>query len=185
MFQSTQQDRKNRLFIPKWPFYDFLIAWFQLNIHKFKCIARFGLMHIVATNLCVWIRTVVKECTKEIAQYRVNRGHGVSEDYMILGKCMHFVYYVLDKSSNKLVLYKAKTLTFHNTFFVRNTQRKYSTLQILKKRHIRRKCLTSDYVCFRKLPRCYSRSMYCHIFRYNVTTRNTFCLHFQYTSQKC
>ena len=59
---------------------------------------------------------MVKECTKEIAQYRVNRGHGVSEDYMILGKCMHFVYYVLDKSSNKLVLYKAKTLTFHNTF---------------------------------------------------------------------
>ena len=32
------------------------------------------------------MRTVVKECTKEIAQYRVNRGQGVSEDYMILGK---------------------------------------------------------------------------------------------------
>lgn len=59
---------------------------FQLNIHKFKCVARFGLVHIVATNLCVWMRTVVKECTKEIAQYRVDRGHGVSEDYMILGK---------------------------------------------------------------------------------------------------
>ena len=43
-------------------------------------------MHIVATNLCVWMRTVVKECTKEISQYRVNRGQGVSEDYMILGK---------------------------------------------------------------------------------------------------
>ena len=109
-------------------------------------------MHIVATNLCVWIRTVVKECTKEIAQYRVNRGHGVSEDYMILGKCMYFVHYVLDKSSNKLV-HKAKTLFFHITFVsIRNTQRKYSTLQILKKRYIiRRKCLTSDYVCFRKL----------------------------------
>ncbi len=47
--------------------------------------ARFGLAHIVATNLCVWMRTVVKECTKEIAQYRVDRGRGVSEDYMILG----------------------------------------------------------------------------------------------------
>jgi hypothetical protein len=56
----------------------------RLNIHKFKCVARFGLMHIAATNLCVWLRTVVKECTKEIAQYRVDRGHGVSEDYMIL-----------------------------------------------------------------------------------------------------
>ena len=31
---------------------------------------------------------MVKECTKEIAQYRVNRGHGVSEDYMILGKLL-------------------------------------------------------------------------------------------------
>ena len=59
---------------------------FQLNIHKFKCIARFGLMHIAATNLCVWLRTVVKECTKEISKYRVDRGQGVSEDYMILGK---------------------------------------------------------------------------------------------------
>ena len=156
-----------------------MIASFQLNIHKFKCIARFGLMHIVATNLCVWIRTVVKECTKEIAQYRVNRGHGVSEDYMILGKCMHFVYYVLDKSSNKLV-HKAKTLFFHITFVsIRNTQRKYSTLQILKKRYIiRRKCLTPDYVYFRKLPGCRSRFTYCYVFIYNVITRNTFCLHF-------
>ena len=59
---------------------------FQLNIHKFKCIARFGLAHIAATNLCVWLRTVVKECTKEISKYRVDRGQGVSEDYMILGK---------------------------------------------------------------------------------------------------
>ena len=48
--------------------------------------ARFGLMHICATNLCVWLRTIVKECNKEIARYRVDRGHGVSEDYMILGK---------------------------------------------------------------------------------------------------
>ena len=63
----------------------FFCFFLQLNIHKFKCVARFGLAHIVATNLCVWMRTVVKECTKEIAQYRVDRGRGVSEDYMILG----------------------------------------------------------------------------------------------------
>ena len=58
----------------------------QLNIHKFKCVARFGLMHVIATNVCIWIRTLVKECTKEITRYRVDRGLGVSEDYMILGK---------------------------------------------------------------------------------------------------
>ena len=61
---------------------------FQLNIHQFKCFARFGLMHIVATNICVWIRTVFKEGIKDIAAYRVARGEGVSEDYMIKGKYM-------------------------------------------------------------------------------------------------
>ena len=59
--------------------------FFQLNIHQFKCFARFGLMHIVATNICVWIRTVFKEGIKDIAAYRVARGEGVSEDYMIKG----------------------------------------------------------------------------------------------------
>ena len=61
------------------------LLYFQLNIHQFKCFARFGLMHIVATNICVWIRTVFKEGIKDIAAYRVARGEGVSEDYMIKG----------------------------------------------------------------------------------------------------
>ena len=43
-------------------------------------------MHIVATNICVWIRTVFKEGIKDIAAYRVARGEGVSEDYMIKGR---------------------------------------------------------------------------------------------------
>ena len=64
------------------PFFFFL----QLNIHKFKFLARFGMMHMVATNLCVWMRTICKESIKEIALYRVDRGQGVSEDYMILRK---------------------------------------------------------------------------------------------------
>ncbi|XP_017772758.1 PREDICTED: uncharacterized protein LOC108559895 isoform X2 [Nicrophorus vespilloides] len=41
----------------------------RLNIHRFKVIARFGLMHVVATNICVWIRTVVLEYLKEITVY--------------------------------------------------------------------------------------------------------------------
>ncbi|XP_073996788.1 proton channel otopetrin-like a isoform X6 [Rhodnius prolixus] len=41
----------------------------RLNIHRFKVVARFGLMHIVATNLCVWIRTLVLESLKEISVY--------------------------------------------------------------------------------------------------------------------
>lgn len=46
----------------------------QLNIHRFKVIARFGLMHVVATNLCVWIRTLVLESIKEITQLHRNQG---------------------------------------------------------------------------------------------------------------
>jgi len=46
----------------------------QLNIHRFKVIARFGLMHVVATNLCVWIRTLVLESLKEITQYHKKLG---------------------------------------------------------------------------------------------------------------
>jgi len=58
---------------------------FQLNIHRFKVISRFGLMHIVATNICVWIRTLVLESLKELSAWRMGKGEeGVSEDFMIL-----------------------------------------------------------------------------------------------------
>ncbi|XP_023031032.1 proton channel OtopLc isoform X1 [Drosophila willistoni] len=45
----------------------------RLNIHRFKVIARFGLMHVVATNICVWIRTLVKESLLEITIYHRKR----------------------------------------------------------------------------------------------------------------
>ncbi len=63
----------------------------QLNIHRFKCLSRFGLAHVVAADICVWLRTLVKESNKEIALARVARGTGVSEDYMILGERMNYV----------------------------------------------------------------------------------------------
>ncbi|CAB3373036.1 Hypothetical predicted protein [Cloeon dipterum] len=57
----------------------------RLNIHRFKVISRFGLMHIVATNICVWIRTLVLESLKEVSAWRSRNGEGgVSEDFMIL-----------------------------------------------------------------------------------------------------
>ncbi|OAD61246.1 Otopetrin-2 [Eufriesea mexicana] len=46
----------------------------QLNIHRFKVIARFGLMHVMATNLCVWIRTLVLESIKEITKHHQKMG---------------------------------------------------------------------------------------------------------------
>ncbi|CAK1551670.1 unnamed protein product [Leptosia nina] len=50
----------------------------RLNIHRFKVIARFGLMHVVATNICVWIRTLVLESLKEITDYHVKNPQGIS-----------------------------------------------------------------------------------------------------------
>ncbi|XP_060800661.1 proton channel OtopLc isoform X2 [Amyelois transitella] len=50
----------------------------RLNIHRFKVIARFGLMHVVATNICVWIRTLVLESLKEITDYHVRNPLGVT-----------------------------------------------------------------------------------------------------------
>lgn len=46
-----------------------------LNIHRFKVIARFGLMHVVATNICVWVRTLVMETLKEITIYYRKRAN--------------------------------------------------------------------------------------------------------------
>ncbi|CAB3256660.1 unnamed protein product [Arctia plantaginis] len=57
----------------------------RLNIHRFKVIARFGLMHVVATNICVWIRTLVLESLKEITDYHVKNPQGISEEG-VLGK---------------------------------------------------------------------------------------------------
>lgn len=59
---------------------------FQLNIHRFKVIARFGLMHVVATNVCVWIRTLVIEYLKEITIYH-KRNNDSLEDNVLSGRC--------------------------------------------------------------------------------------------------
>ena len=56
-------------------------------------------MHIVATNICVWIRTVFKEGIKDIAAFRVARGEGVSEDFMIKGRDSH-----LGNAKNKCIV---------------------------------------------------------------------------------
>lgn len=57
----------------------------RLNIHRFKVVARFGLMHVVATNICVWIRTLVLESLKEITDYHVRNPQGVPGEG-VLGK---------------------------------------------------------------------------------------------------
>ena len=35
-------------------------------IHRYQIFARFGLMHMIATNLCVWLRVVISETVREV-----------------------------------------------------------------------------------------------------------------------
>ncbi|KRT80262.1 hypothetical protein AMK59_8058 [Oryctes borbonicus] len=67
----------------------------RLNIHRFKVIARFGLMHVVATNICVWFRTLVIEYLKEITVYHKKnalaesiRSHAMRNANTVLGTHM-------------------------------------------------------------------------------------------------
>ena len=44
----------------------FIFTYSRLMINKFKLLARLGLMHLVATNICTWIRTLGKETIQEL-----------------------------------------------------------------------------------------------------------------------
>ncbi|KAF5282178.1 hypothetical protein FQR65_LT02875 [Abscondita terminalis] len=61
----------------------------RLNIHRFKVIARFGLMHVVATNICVWIRTVVVEYLKEITIHYKNLNSTLQEGILAASIRLH------------------------------------------------------------------------------------------------
>lgn len=52
----------------------FIFVNSRLMINKFKLIARIGLMHLVGTNICVWIRTLGKETLHELKNNAVNFG---------------------------------------------------------------------------------------------------------------
>jgi hypothetical protein len=39
-----------------------------MNIYKNKLISRFGLMHMIATNLCVWFSVLILETYHEIEE---------------------------------------------------------------------------------------------------------------------
>ena len=40
-----------------------------MNIYKNKLISRFGLMHMIATNICVWFSVLILETYHEIADH--------------------------------------------------------------------------------------------------------------------
>jgi len=48
----------------------FLFMHARMNIQKNKIIGKFGLMHMLATNCCIWIRTLVRESVREIVDLK-------------------------------------------------------------------------------------------------------------------
>ncbi|CAO1377709.1 unnamed protein product [Diamesa serratosioi] len=61
----------------------------RLNIHRFKVLARFGLMHVFATNICVWIRTMVLESLKELTVHYQLRGPMKEDDDILESLRVH------------------------------------------------------------------------------------------------
>ncbi len=41
-----------------------------MNVYKNKFASRFGLMHMIATNLCVWINVLIMETKHEVLHYQ-------------------------------------------------------------------------------------------------------------------
>ncbi|XP_076338177.1 proton channel OtopLc-like [Tachypleus tridentatus] len=52
----------------------FIFVNTKLNIQRLKVVARFGLMHMVATNICIWLRTLGKETLYEISTKLMKNG---------------------------------------------------------------------------------------------------------------
>ncbi len=46
-----------------------------MNIYKNKFLSRFGLMHMIATNLCVWLNVLILETSHEILHGASHHGH--------------------------------------------------------------------------------------------------------------
>ncbi|XP_076362780.1 proton channel OtopLc-like isoform X2 [Tachypleus tridentatus] len=53
----------------------------RVAIKKFKTLARFGLMHMIATNMCVWLHVLVAETKHEIM---TNINHNLTQDVQSL-----------------------------------------------------------------------------------------------------
>ena len=49
-----------------------------MNIYKSKSMSRFGLMHMIATNLCVWLNVLIMETYHEIVDLRKEKEHHVN-----------------------------------------------------------------------------------------------------------
>lgn len=66
----------------------FTVRILQMCIHRYKKLARFGLMHMCATNICVWFRAIVVETLHVIhsqahnAEHHTDKGHHEEEGHV-------------------------------------------------------------------------------------------------------
>ncbi|KAI1307257.1 Proton channel OTOP1 [Halotydeus destructor] len=58
----------------------FIFTYSRLMINKFKLLARLGLMHLVGTNICIWIRTLGKETLQELQH---TKSHALLEELVL------------------------------------------------------------------------------------------------------
>ena len=54
-----------------------------MYINRYKIFARFGLMHMLATNVCVWLHTVIFEIVREIHEQLYDPSLNLSSGHVL------------------------------------------------------------------------------------------------------
>lgn len=61
----------------------FIFTYSRLMINKFKLIARIGLIHLVATNICTWIKILLKETLQTLHFTETSTPHSTLEELIL------------------------------------------------------------------------------------------------------
>ena len=111
-----------------------------MNIYKNKFMSRFGLMHMIATNICNWLKVLILETSHEIKHMdhganhtfiSIRNNHHQNHDIVSAnssndhnvdhGNYYRFIYFILF-CSEKIFIEKNKTQINNNRYFYRFTQ---------------------------------------------------------------
>lgn len=99
-----------------------LCIWPQVAISRHRIIARFGLMHMIGTNLCIWLNVLVQETKHEIINLRFGHGsHDGSTGTVLPSEQVNILF----KGSCVLLLVSSITVLTRATFFFWMTMKIY------------------------------------------------------------
>lgn len=70
----------------------FILLKQQMKVYRHRVVARFGLMHMIGTNLSVWLNVLIQETKHEILTFynpennslRISHRLGTKHDYLFL-----------------------------------------------------------------------------------------------------